>query len=225
MYGGHFWRFRRLWCGFFLEVAREQKIPTSSCQKGQIQIGSLANFGDTDISSSINWFKIALRIGLQFDFWHEIVFWWTYGSFVVHLWPLVLSIKASMRVFTTKVYVGIKNTLHWQNLMDRGHLTRKVPRWKLAKPRTHQPWRPPSSHSCHGALLLTPPHETISLDIARKDCVIKTKKYYNYYSLFNRLVATCGDLWVFVLVELTYHHKTRRSPFWMPWRLRTPNRT
>ena len=115
---------------------------TSTCQKGQIQVGSSANFGATNISPSINWFKIALRIELQFDFWHEIVFWRTYGSFVVHLWPSVLSIKASTRVFTTKVYVGIKNTLHWQDLMDGGHLTRKVPRWKLAKPRTHRPWRP-----------------------------------------------------------------------------------
>ena len=200
-------------------------VPTSSCQKGQIQVSSSANFGDTNISPSINWFKIALRIKLQFDFWHEIVFWRTYGSFVVHLWPSVLSIKASTRVFTTKVYVGIKNTLHWQDLMDGGHLTRKVPRWKLAKPRTHRPWRPPSSHDRHGALLPTPPHETISQDVARQDCAIKTKKYYHYYSLFYRLVATCGDLCAFVLVELTYQHKTRRSPFWMPCRLRAPNRT
>ena len=58
-----------------------------------------------------------------------------------------------------------------------------------------------------------------------KHCVIKTKKYYNYYSLFYRLVTACGDLWVFVLVELTYQHKTWCSPFWVPCRLRTPNRT
>ena len=34
----------------------------------------------------INWFKIALQIKLQF--------YLSYGSFVVHLWPLDLSIKA-----------------------------------------------------------------------------------------------------------------------------------
>ncbi len=163
----------------------------------------------------INWFKIALQIKLQF--------YLSYGSFVVHLWPLDLSIKASARFFTTKVYVGIKNTLHWQDLMDGGHLTWKVPRWKLAKPRTHRPWRPTSSHDRHGTLLPMPLHETMSQNVARQDCVIKTKKYYNYYSSFYRLVVTCGDLCVFVLIELTYQHKTWCSPFWMPCRLHATN--
>jgi hypothetical protein len=83
-------------------------VRTSTCQKGQIQVDNSANFGDTNISPSINWFKIALRIKLQFDFWHEIVFWQTYGSFLVIFWPSVLSIKAST---STKVYVRISETL------------------------------------------------------------------------------------------------------------------
>ncbi len=60
--------------------------------------------------------------------------------------------------------------------MDGGHLTRKVPRKKPAKPCTHQPWWPPLSYGCHGAPLPAPSHVTISQNVVGQDCIVKAKK-------------------------------------------------
>ena len=59
----------------------------------------------------------------------------------------------------------------------------------------------------HDAPLLVPPHATISQN-AQQDCTVKTKNIYNYYSLFYLLVIMQCGLCVFVLVELTYQHKS-----------------
>ncbi len=88
---------------------------------------------------------------------------------------------------------------------------------KLAKP-IHQP-------TMTAAIIPRPPWYPTS-DAATCDnqpgCYatrLCPKKNYNYFSLFYLLVTTCGGLCVFVLVELTYQHKTQCSPFWMPCRL------
>ena len=60
--------------------------------------------------------------------------------------------------------------------MDGGHLTRKVPRKKPAKPCTHQPWWPPLSYGCHGAPLPAPSHVTISQTVVGQDGIVKAKK-------------------------------------------------
>ncbi len=94
-----------------LPMERERAKPlegTKSCQKGQIQICSLANYGDRNISPRINWFKIALQIKLQFDLWHEIVFWWTYGTFCGPFWTLGLVYKGKHEIFSIKICVGNK---------------------------------------------------------------------------------------------------------------------
>ena len=109
-----------------------------------------------------------------------------------------------------------------------GHLTHDVPRWKLAKARkntcTGQPWRPPSSHSCHGASPLTPRYTTISRHATHHVYVVKTRKNNTYYYWFDYYVHNASLTTMRLQARIPHPHmghlrqfQCNRSVLWTYW--------
>ena len=80
-----------------------------------------------------------------------------------------------------------------------GHLTRDVPRWKLAKARqnacTGQPWQPLLSHGRHGAPPPAPRHTTIRQHAMRQVYVVKTRKTILIMINLTIMCTTCRWRW------------------------------
>jgi hypothetical protein len=62
-------------------------------------------------------------------------------------------------------------------------LDTQLARQKLGKKNTPPTWRPLLPYGRHGALLLAPPHTTISQHDAQQVYVVKTRGYYCLYYL------------------------------------------
>jgi hypothetical protein len=123
-------------------------------------------------------FTCACQFHCTYHFWLKCLFHEDKGDRNFQSWRISLSIMPDAKVFvpvSTSKMLGIRV----DNILM---VTPNVPLVKLAKPHNHQPWWPPLSHGRHGAPLPAPPHATINQNSARQDCVVKTKKYYYYYS-------------------------------------------